>query len=96
MQELPVRVNLPNSPGDLVVFLGVIAVVHHSCYVAGFEGGKLCVDFRNGVLRQNPPWGGDSLFFCNGFFQPFKASKGTNCFALRDGGMGTLGTVMPE
>ena len=75
LQELPVRVNLPNSTGDLVMFLGIIAVVHHSCNVAGFQGGKLCVDFHNGILRQNPPWGRDSLFFRNGFFQPFQSVK---------------------
>ena len=51
LQEFPVCVNLPNSTGDLVVLLRVIAVVHHGCYIAGFQSRTTvqCVSMWSGI-----------------------------------------------
>ena len=51
LQEFPVCVNLPNSTGDLVVLLRVIAVVHHGCYIAGFQSSTTvqCVSMWSGI-----------------------------------------------
>ena len=63
LQKFPVSIDLSHGAGELVVLLRIIAIVHYSCHIAGFQARKLCIDFRNGILGKNTPWRGDFLPF---------------------------------